>query len=70
MLKIFDNIIAHIISNKKPNQIETEIKKKLNIFTTFITETILPVSKNVKLNYTNVFIVKISSKQEVTKKWI
>ena len=70
MLKIFDNIIAHIISNKKPNQIETEIKKKLKIFTTFITETILPVSKNVKLNYTNVFIVKISSKQEVTKKWI
>ena len=70
MLKIFDNVIAHIISNKKPNQIETEIKKKLNIFTTFITETILPVSKNVKLNYTNVFIVKISSKQEVTKKWI
>ena len=70
MLKIFDNIIAHIISNKKPNQIETEIKKKLNIFTTFITETILPVSKNVKLNYTNVFIVKISSKQEVAKKWI
>ena len=70
MLKIFDNIIAHIISNKKPNQIETEIKKKLNIFTTFITETILPVSKNVKLNCTNVFIVKISSKREVIKMWI
>ena len=48
-------MIADIISNKKLNQVVTEIfirKKKLNISTTFITRLYFPVPKDIRLTCT------------------
>ena len=57
-------MIACIISNKKPNQIVTEIfiaGRKLNISTVFIMQFYFKVPKNVTLDSTNYFIMKIPS---------
>ena len=62
MLIVFDNMIACIISNKKPNQIVTEIfitGRKLNISTVFIMQFYFKVPKDVTLDSTNYFIMKI-----------
>ena len=55
-------------SNKKLNPIVTEIfirGRKLNISLVFITEFYFPVSKNVRLNSTHYFIMKILNKREL-----
>ena len=57
-------MIACIISNKKPNQIVTEIfitGRKLNISTVFIMQFYFKVPKDVTLDFTNYFITKIPS---------
>ena len=64
MLIIFDDVIADILSNKKQNQIVTEFfirGRKLNIFLVFITQS-CAILKNIRLNCTHCFIVKIPNK--------
>ena len=56
---VFDNMIAYILSNKKRNQIVTElfiIGIKLNISLAFITQSYFAVPKNVRLNSHNILL--------------
>ena len=65
---VFDDMIANIISNKKHNQIVTEIfirERKLNISTVFISKLYFTVPKDVRLISTHFFIIKIPNKLEL-----
>ena len=67
ILTVFD-MIADMLSNKKPNPIITELlikRRKLNISLVFILQSYFTASKNVRLNSTYYFVIKISNKQEV-----
>ena len=67
MLIVFDDMIADMLSNKK-NTIVTELfirGRKLNISCVFITESYFAVPKNLRLNSTQHFIMKILSKREL-----
>ena len=67
ILIVFDNMIADMISNKKLNPIVTDLfirVKKLNISLVFITQSYFAVPKNIRLNYTHYFIIKIANKRE------
>ena len=67
-LIVFDNMIADIINNKKLNPVLTELfirGKKLNIFIILITQLYFKVSKEVRLNATHFFIMKIRDKREL-----
>ena len=60
---VFDDMIAGILSNKKLNPIVTELfirGGELNIFIVFITEPYFAVPKNITLNSTDYFIMKIN----------
>ena len=68
MLIVFDDMIADMINNKKLNSIVTELfirGRKLNISLVFITQSLFKVPKDVRLNTTHFFIMKISSKREL-----
>ena len=57
-----------MINNKKLNSIVTELfirGKKLNISLVFITQSYFKVPKDVRLNTTHFFIMKISNKREL-----
>ena len=65
VLIIFDDMIANMISNNKLNPIVTELfirGRKLNISIVFITQSYF---KDVKLNSTHFFIMKIPNKREL-----
>ena len=65
---VFDYMIADMISNKKINSIVTELfirGRKLNIFLVFITQLYFKVPKDVRLNTTHFFIMKIPNKREL-----
>ena len=69
ILIVFDDMIADVISNKKLNQVVTELfirGKKLNIFTVF-TAHILPnlfsSTKKVRINCIHFLIMEISNKR-------
>ena len=65
---VFDDIIADIIHNRKLNSIVTELfirRRKLNISLVFITQSYFKVPKDVRLNITHVFIMKIANKREL-----
>ena len=65
ILIVFDDMIADMINNKKLNPIVTELfirGRKLNISIVFITQSYFKVSKNVRLNCTHFFIMKIPNK--------
>ena len=56
VLIIFDDMITYMISNKKLNQIVTELfitGRKLNISALFIPQSYFPVPKDVRLNSTH-----------------
>ena len=60
-------MIADMINNNKLNLIVTELfirGRKLNISIFFITQSYFKVPKDVRLNSTHFFIMKISSKRE------
>ena len=62
ILIVFDGMIADMLSNKKLNPIVTESfirRRKLNISLDFITQSYLAVPKNIRLNSTYYFIIKI-----------
>ena len=68
VLIVFDDMIADMINNKKLDSIVTEFfirGRKLNISIAFITQSYFKVPKNVRLNSTHFFIMKIPSKREL-----
>ena len=61
-------MIADMINNRKLNSVVTElfiIGRKLNISLAFIAQSYFKVSKDVRLNSTHFFIMKISNKREL-----
>ena len=68
ILIVFDDMIADISNNKKLNSIVTELfirGRKLNIFLVFIIQSNFEFPKDVRLNFTHVFIMKIPNKREL-----
>ena len=68
ILIVFDDMIADMINNKKLNSIVTELfirGRKLNISLIFITQSYLKVPKDVRLNTTHFFIIKISNERDL-----
>ena len=68
ILIILDDMIADMLSNKKPNPIFPELfirGRKLNISLVFITQTYFFVPRNIRLNSTHYFVKKIRSKREL-----
>ena len=62
ILIVFDDMIPDMINNKKLNSIVTELfisSRKLNISIFFITKSYFKVPKDVRLNSTHFFIMKI-----------
>ena len=62
ILIVFDDMIPDMINNKKLNSIVTELfisSRKLNISIFFITKSYFKVPKDVTLNSTHFFIMKI-----------
>ena len=61
-------MIADMINDKKLNSIVTELfirGRKLNISLVFITQSYFKVMKDVRLNSTHLFIMKILTKREL-----
>ena len=68
ILILFDDVIADIINNKKLNPIVTGLfirGRKLNISIVFIMQSYFKVPKDVRLNSTHFFIMKIPNKREL-----
>ena len=67
--KVFDGMIADVISNRKLNQIVTELfirGKKLSISLVFITKSYFVVPKDVRLNSTHFYILKVLEQTRVS----
>ena len=65
---VFHDMIADMINNKKLNSVVTELftrGKKLNISLIFITQSYFKVPKDVRLNTSHFFTMKISNKREL-----
>ena len=65
---IFDDMIADIMTNKKFQSIIKELFircRKINISLVFITQSYFSVPKDVRLNSTHYFIMKINNKREL-----
>ena len=65
---VFDNMIADIMTNKKFQSIIKELFircRKINISLVFITQSYFSVPKDVRLNSTHYFIMKINNKREL-----
>ena len=68
ILIIFDDMIADMLSNKNLNPLVTELfisGRKLNISLVFIAHSYVAVPKNIRLNSTHYFIMKISKKRDL-----
>ena len=66
ILIVLDDMIANMISNKKLNSIITELfirGRKLNIYLVFVTQAYFKVPKDVRLNSTHFFIMKIPKRE-------
>ena len=67
ILIVFDDMIADMINNKKLNPVVTELfirDRKPNISIVFITQSYFKEPKDVRLNSTHFFIMKIPNKRE------
>ena len=68
LLIVFDDMIADMINNnKRLNPVVTELfirGRKLDISIVFITQSYFKVPKDVRLNSTHFFIIKIPNKRE------
>ena len=65
---VFDDVIADMLRNKRLNPIVTEVfirGRKLNVSLVFIKQSYFAVPKNITLNSTNYFIMKIPNKREL-----
>ena len=68
VLIVFDDMIADMVNTKKLNPIVTELfisGRKINISIVFITQSYFKVPKDVRLNSTHFFILKIPNKREL-----
>ena len=68
MLPVNDDMIADMLSSKKRNPVVTKLFIRginLIISLVFITQSYFEVPKNIRLNSTQNFIMKIPSKQEL-----
>ena len=68
ILIVFDDMIADMINNKKRNSVVTELfrrGRKLKISLVSITQSYFKVPKDVRLNTTHFFIMKIPNKREL-----
>ena len=68
ILIVFDDMIADIMTNKKFQAIIKELFircRKINISLVFITQSYFSVPKDVRLNSTHYFIMKINNKREL-----
>ena len=68
LLIVFDDMIADMSNNKRLNPIVTELfirGRKLNISIVLITQSYFKVLKDVRLNSTHFFIMKIPNKREL-----
>ena len=67
ILIVFGDMIADMINNKKLNSIiKLFIRgRKLNISLVFITQSYFKIPKDITLNYTHFFIMKIPNKREL-----
>ena len=68
VLIVFDDVIVDMINDKKLNPVVTELfigGRKLNVTIVFITQSYFKVSKDVRLNSTHFFIMKIPNKREL-----
>ena len=68
ILIVFDYMIADMINNKIINPVVRELfirGRKLNISIAFITQSYFKVPKDVRLNSTHFFIIKIPNKREL-----
>ena len=68
LLIVSDDMIADMLHNKKLNSIVTELftrGRKLSISLVFITQSYFTVLKDIRLNSTHYFIMKIPNKQEL-----
>ena len=68
ILIVLDAMIADMIDNNKLNPVGTESffrGRKLNILIVFITQSYFKVPKDVRLNSTNFFIMKITDRREL-----
>ena len=68
ILIVFDDTIADMINYRKPNSIVTELfirGRKLNVCLVFITQLYFKVSKDVRLNSTHFFFMKIPNEREL-----
>ena len=68
VLIVFDDMIADMINNKKLNPIVTEFfirGRKRNISIVFIMQSYFKVPKDIRLNSTHFFIMKILNKREL-----
>ena len=66
ILFVFDDMIADILSNENLNPIVIKlftIGRKLYISLVFISQSYFAVPKNIGLNSTHYFVMKISNKQ-------
>ena len=67
ILIVFDVMIAHMLSNKKFNPIVTDLfirDKKLIISLVFVMQSYFVIRKDIKLNSSQYFIMKIQNKWE------
>ena len=65
ILLVFDDKIADMLSNKKAKSNSNWRGSKLNISLVFNTQSYFPVWKNIRLNLTQYFIMKIPNKWEL-----
>ena len=68
VLIAFDDMIADMMNNKKLNPVVTELfirGRKRNISVVFVTQSYFKVPKQVRLNTTHFFIMKIPNKREL-----
>ena len=65
---VFDDMISDMINNKILNPVVTELfitGRKLNISIVFITQSYFKVPKDVRLNSSHLFIMKIPNRREL-----
>ena len=66
ILVIFDDVIADMLSNKKLLVTELLIReRKSNLYLVFITHSYFAVPKDIRLNSTHHFVMKIPNKTEL-----
>ena len=68
VLEIFDDMISHVMSDKKAQQILKDLFircRKLNISLCFLTQSCFSVPKDVRLNCTHYILFKLTNKREL-----